>query len=212
VAESASGNVLEFAVSVVGGMFNFLVLLILSFYLSMNERAIENFLRIVTPKEQTERLVGLWKRTQYKIGLWFQGQLLLGLIVGVLIYISLLFIGVKYSLLLALLAALMELVPFGIIFAAVPAVALGFVGQGSTGALMVAGVYLIVHELELNVISPLVTEKMIGVSSFVVVLSILVGLELAGFWGMVLGVPFAVLLTEIIDEVKERKGLMDTKA
>jgi predicted PurR-regulated permease PerM len=144
--------------------------------------------------------------------LWFQGQLLLGLIVGVLIYISLLFIGVKYSLLLALLAALMELVPFGIIFAAVPAVALGFVGQGSTGALMVAGVYLIVHELELNVISPLVTEKMIGVSSFVVVLSILVGLELAGFWGMVLGVPFAVLLTEIIDEVKERKGLMDTKA
>lgn len=208
-AQSASGSVFDFAIMIFGGVFNFVVLCILSFYLSLNERAIEIFLRLITPAEQTERIVGLWKRTERKIGLWFQGQLLLALIVGILLYVSLLVIGVQYALLLAVLAAVMELIPFGIILAAIPAVALGFAGQGSMGALVIAGVYLIVHELELNIISPLVVQKVVGVSSFAVILSILVGLELAGFWGMMLGIPVAVLLTEIASDVRQRKGIMD---
>ena len=162
----------------------------------------------MSPAREVEQAVSLWRRTERKIGLWFQGQLLLALLVGVLLYLGLLIFDVQYSLLLAIAAAILELIPFGIILAAVPAVAAGFASHGSTGAFEVAGLYLIVHEFEMNLISPLIVQKVVGISSLVVVLSILIGLKLAGFWGVMLAVPSAVLLMEFVNDVKKKKGLL----
>ena len=209
IASSASGGVLQVAVAIFGGVFNFVILIVLSFYLSMNERAIETFLRVVTPEKNAETVVGIWKRTQRKIGLWFQGQLLLAIVVAVLIYLGLLIFGIQYSFLLACVAGVLELIPFGIILAAVPAIASGFASHGSTGAFEVFGLYLIVHEFEINLISPLIVQKVVGISSLVVILSILVGLNLAGFWGIILAIPVAVFLMELVEEIKKKKGLTD---
>lgn len=209
LTSSSSGGVLQTAVAIFGGVFNFIILIVLSFYLAMNERAIETFLRVLTPENQAEMVVGIWKRTQRKLGLWFQGQLLLGVLVGVLIYLGLLMFHIKYSLLLALVAGVMELIPFGIILAALPAIASGFASNGSTGAFEVFGLYLIVHEFDINLISPLIVQKVVGISSLAVILSILVGLDLAGFWGIILAIPVTVFLMELIGEVKRRKGLTD---
>ncbi len=208
VAAGASGGVFQTAVTVFGGLFNLVILVVLSFYLSINEKGIETFLRIVSPARDAEYVVGLWKRTERKIGLWFQGQMLLGLLVGILIYLGLLIFGIQYSLLLAVMAAVLELIPFGIILAAVPAIAAGFLSHGGTGALEVAGLYLIVHEFELNLIAPLIVQKVVGISSLIVILSLLVGLKLAGFWGIVLAIPAAVLLMEFLGDVQKKKGLL----
>jgi len=209
LASSASGGVLQVAVLIFGGVFNFVILIVLSFYLSMNERAIETFLRVVTPEKNAEMVVGIWKRTQRKIGLWFQGQLLLAVLVGVLIYLGLLIFNVQYSFLLAVVAGVMELIPFGIILAALPAIASGFSSHGSTGAFEVFGLYLIVHEFEINLISPLIVQKVVGISSLLVILSILVGLNLAGFWGIILAIPVAVFVMELVQVVKQTKGIAD---
>ncbi|MEI6316333.1 MAG: AI-2E family transporter [bacterium] len=209
IASSASGGVLQVAIAIFGGVFNFVILIVLSFYLSINERAIETFLRIASPEKNVEKVVGIWKRTQRKIGLWFQGQLLLGLLVGVLIYLGLLIFNIKYSFLLALVAAVLELIPFGIILAALPAIASGFSSHGSTGAFEVFGLYLIVHEFEINLISPLIVQKVVGISSLVVILSILIGLNLAGFWGIILAIPVSVFLMELFEEIKKQKGITD---
>lgn len=207
IASNSSSGALQASISIFGGVFNFVMLVILSFYLSINDKGIENFLRIVSPSKEAEYIVGLWRRTERKIGLWFQGQLLLGILVGVLIYLGLLIFDVKYSLLLAAVAAVLELVPFGIILAAIPAVAAGFMGGGATGAFEVAGLYLIVHEFEINLIAPLIVQKVVGISSLLVILALLVGLKLAGFWGVMLAIPAAVLLMEFLSDVKKRKGL-----
>lgn len=209
LATSASGGALQIAIAIFGGVFNLVILIVLSFYLSMNERAIENFLRIVTPEKSTEVVVGIWKRTQRKIGLWFQGQLLLAILVGVLLYLGLLIFNIQYSFLLALVAAVLELIPFGIILAAIPAIASGFSSHGSTGAFEVFGLYLIVHEFEINLISPLIVQKVVGISSLLVILSILVGLNLAGFWGIILAIPASVFLMELVEEIKKQKGITD---
>ncbi len=209
IATSASGGALQVAIAIFGGAFNFVILIVLSFYLAMNERAIEVFLRIISPEKNAEMVVGIWKRTQRKIGLWFQGQLLLAILVGVLIYLGLLIFHVQYSFLLALVAAVLELIPFGIILAAVPAIASGFASHGSTGAFEVFGLYLIVHEFEINLIAPLIVQKVVGISSLVVILSILVGLNLAGFWGIILAIPVAVFLMELVEVIKQTKGIAD---
>lgn len=208
ITSNASGGVLQTAVLVFGGLFNLVVLIVLSFYLSINDGGIETFLRIVSPAREAEYVVGLWKRTEHKIGLWFQGQLLLGVVVGVLIYLGLLVFNIKYSLLLALVAAVLELIPLGLILAAVPAIAAGFTNNGATGGLEVAGLYLIVQQFEANLISPLIVQKVVGISSLVVILSLLIGMKLAGFWGVMLAIPVAVCLMEFLSDVKKRKGLL----
>lgn len=208
IAAGATGGVLQTALSLFGGIFNVIVLIVLSFYLSITEKGIETFLRIVTPARDTEYIVDLWNRTERKIGLWFQGQLLLGLLVGILIYLGLLIFNVQYSILLAAAAALLELIPFGIILAAIPAIAAGYLSHGGTGAVQVACLYLIVHEFEINLIAPLIVQKVVGISSLIVILSLLVGLKLAGFWGVMLSIPAAVLLMEFLGDVKKKRGLL----
>lgn len=209
IASGATGGALQMAVTLFGGLFNVIVLVVLSFYLSINEKGIETFLRIVTPMRDTEYIVDLWNRTERKIGLWFQGQLLLAILIGILIYLGLLIFNIKYSLLLAASAALLELIPFGIILAAIPAIAAGYLSHGGTGAIQVAGLYLIVHEFEINLISPLIVQKVVGISSLIVILSLLIGLKLAGFWGIMLAIPAAVLLMEFLGDIKKKRGLLN---
>ncbi|MDP3962550.1 MAG: AI-2E family transporter, partial [bacterium] len=106
-----------------GGALSFILMIVLSFYLAVQEDGVGSFLKIVSPVKHHEYIINLWKRSQRKIGYWMQGQLLLGVIVGVLVYLGLMILGVKHALLLASIAAIFEIIPiFGPILAAVPAV------------------------------------------------------------------------------------------
>lgn len=200
-----SGGFFNAAGSLFSSVFNFVVLLVISFYLSMQDRGIENFLRIITPRKQEEYVIDLWQRTERKIGFWVQGQLLLGLVIGLIIFIGLSILGMKYALLVSIIAAILELIPFGMILAAVPAIAFAFLDGGFYLAVIVAAFYFVVHQLEVYVISPTVVNRVIGVSPLVVILSLLIGAELAGFWGVVLAVPVAVCFLEYISDIEKKK-------
>ena len=124
---SVSGGFFKIVSAIFGGALSMILIVVVSFYLAVQERGIENFLKAITPIKNEEYIIGLWKRSQHKIGLWMQGQLLLGLLIGVMVYLGLTILGIKYALLLALLSAVFEIIPlFGPILAATPAVILGF--------------------------------------------------------------------------------------
>ena len=190
-----------------GGFFRFILVVVISFYLAVQPNGIENFLRIITPIDREKYVIDLWKRSQRKIGSWLQGQLLLGLIIGVLVFLGLMILGVKYALVLALLAAVFELIPFfGPILSAVPAVLLGFSSSVTLG-LMTIGLYIIIQQFENHLIYPLVVKKIIGVPPLVVILSILIGAQLAGFLGIILAVPAAAVLMEVASDLEKSKHL-----
>lgn len=202
---SFSGGTFTTASNVFGGAFSFILILVISFYLAVQERGIENFLRIISPLRYESYIVDLWKRSQYKIGQWMKGQLLLGLIVGVLVYLGLTILGVKYALVLAILAALFELIPiFGPILSAIPAVFLGFATGPSVG-LMVIGLYIIIQQFENHLIYPLVVKKIVGVPAIIVILALIVGGQLAGFLGIILAVPLATVIMELAHDAERRK-------
>jgi len=117
-----SAGATTFIGSTFGGLLDVVLVIVMSFYLSIQEKGIDNFLRILTPLKHEHYVVSLWNRTQHKIGLWFKGQLLLGLIVGAITIVVLALFGVQYSFLIGLVTGLAELIPFGVIFAAVPAI------------------------------------------------------------------------------------------
>ncbi len=194
------------AVSVLfGGIFNLVLLVVISFYLSMQEKGIESFLKIITPKHKEAYIISLWQRTEHKIGLWVQGQLLLGLIIGVITYAGLALMGVEYAFLLALAAALCELIPFGIILAAVPGIIFGYISGGVSLGVIVMLFYIIVQQIEGYILAPLIVKKVVGVSPLIVILSLLIGATLAGFWGLILAVPVAVCLLQFFDDLEKKK-------
>lgn len=205
ITSNSSTGIVQTAILLFGGIFNFVLLVVLSFYLSINKGSIESFLRIIIPSPEEDYAVDLWRRVERKIGLWFQGQLLLGLLIGVLTYLGLLIFNVKYALLLALAAAVFELIPFGIILAAIPAVISGFSTSGVIGAVEVTALYVIIQQFENNLIQPLILKKVVGISSLVVILALLIGVKLAGFWGVMLAIPGAVFMVELLNDIEKKK-------
>lgn len=204
--QSVSAGFVHSASSVFGGILAFILIVVLSFYLAVQEDGVEKALRTVIPAGEESYAIDLWKRTRTKIGLWMQGQIVLAILVGLLVYLGLMVLGVKNALLFAVLAAVLETIPlFGPIIAAIPAVAASYNDGGTTAAIVVAALYLIIHQFENHLIYPLVVKKIVGVPPILVILSLLVGYKLAGFLGIILSVPASSMLLEFIDDMEKKR-------
>lgn len=205
---NASKSITSTISVVFGGIFSFILIVILSFYFAMQERGIENFLRIIIPFSKEAYAIDLWERSRNKIGKWMQGQLLLGVLIFVLVYLGLTIFGVPYALSLALLAGVLELIPiFGPIIAAIPAVAIAYTSGGASFSLMIVGFYVLVQQFESHLIYPLVVRKVVGVPSILVILALIVGYNLAGFLGILIAIPVAAALMEIVEDIERKKGM-----
>jgi predicted PurR-regulated permease PerM len=189
---------------VFGGVLSFVLIVVLSFYLAVQEDGISDFLRLVTPRKHERYVIDLWKRSQEKIGFWMQGQLLLGVTVGVLVYLALTIAGLQHALLLAILAGFFELIPvFGPILSAIPGVLTAVADKGAGFALIVAAIYLAIQQFENHIFYPLVVKKIIGISPIVVILALVVGGKLAGFLGVLLAIPLSTALMEFVNDVQK---------
>lgn len=203
--DNLSASVLEVFSVAFGSIFNLILIVIISFYLSVEEKGIEKFLRIVIPIKYEDYAVDLWDRTRRKIALWVKGQMLLAVLVGVLVYLVLSLLGNDYALLLAIIAGLFELIPYGTIIALIPAFSFSYLSGGFQEALLVSGAFVIIHQFEVYLFSPLIINKVVGLSPFVIILSAVIGLELAGVWGVVLAIPLSVFFLELMNDVEKKK-------
>ena len=200
-----ASNSLEAVIAVFGGITSLVLTVVISFYLSIQPRGIDNFLRALTPLHYEEYVMDLWTRSKRKIGRWAQGQLLLGFVVGVAVYIGLLLLGVKYALVLAIIAGIAELMPIvGVLISGTIAVLLAAVQDLFLGA-MVLLLFVIIQQFENHVIVPQVMRKIVGLSPVVVILSLLIGFRLGGILGMLISVPVAAMLSEFWSDFEKRK-------
>jgi len=191
--------------SVLGGLLNMIILLVVSFYLSVQERGIERFIRILVPIKHEDYAIDLWARTKKKIGSWFNGQLLLALILTVLTYLGLQIFSVPYSLLLALLAGIFGMIPYGIVLALMPAVVIAFVDGGWQLGLIVFILYWIIQQVTDYVLQPLILKRLTGLPTLVVILSVIIAGSIAGILGVMIAVPTAVFLLEIVHDRENSK-------
>lgn len=201
-----SQSALNLAISAFGGVFSFVAIIVISFYLSVQKKGVENFLTAVAPERYEGYVIDLWKRVEVKVGLWLQGQLLLALVMGLIVYVGLSLLKVKFALVLAILAMVMEIVPVaGPVLAAIPAILIAFITEPSL-ALWVTVFYIVAQQFESHVLVPLVIGKTTGLNPIVVILAILIGGQLAGITGALLGVPVATIFVEILDDMARLKS------
>ena len=201
----ATSSVFATIIGFFGGLLSAIIILVISFYLAVQEKGAKRFLVSLTPNEHQDYLAGLIERIESKIGGWLRGQLLLMLIVGLLTYIGLYFLGVKYALTLALIAALLEIVPYiGPILAAIPAVVLSFF-QSPFLALLVILLYIVIQQLENYIIYPQVMKKAVGLNPIIIIVTMLVGAKLAGILGIILAVPVTAAIAEFLKDFQKKE-------
>lgn len=202
---SGGASLINIIFSVFGGFALTAATLVLSFYLTINQGGVEKFLRAVLPITHENYVIEIYHRARKKLGLWFQGQLLLMLIVGSAVSLGLWILGVKYSLILGILAGVLEIVPMvGPIFAGAIAFLMA-ISESWTLGLYVVILFLVIQQLENHILIPIVMKKTVGISPVVVVVALLAGSQIAGFIGMILAVPTAVVIQEIIADWERRK-------
>ena len=197
--------VISTLVNIAGGIVSTVSVLLISFYLLIRRDGISDFLRDVLPQSIENEMVRIWQRSRYRIGRWFRTQLLLSLFVGFLVFLSMWIMGVKYSLILGVVAAIFEIVPIaGPIFAGAVSAAMALT-QSLSLAIWVVIVFILIQQLESNIFVPLIMKKSVGLNPVMIILGILAGAKLGGIVGIILAVPILVFLEEVITELNRRK-------
>jgi len=211
-----SGEILDGGVatfSTFSGAFERLALgatvIVSAFYLSLSRDGIERFIRAVFPGTHEGMAVTLYRRARKKIGIWLRTQVLLSLLVGFLTWLALFLLGVEHALVLALLTALLELVPFvGPLIAGAIAVLLALL----TSPLLAVSVliaFVVIQQVEGHVLVPLITGKSVGLHPVIVIIALLLGATADGLLGAIIAVPAAAVIQEVLEDFATRKRSPD---
>ncbi|TSC53870.1 MAG: hypothetical protein LiPW39_21 [Parcubacteria group bacterium LiPW_39] len=200
----ATSNIFGTAVSIFGGIFSAVVIFVISIYLVVQDKAIKIFLSNITPPAHQVYVIDLAERIQRKLGAWLRGQILLMGIVGLMVFVGLTLLKVKFALTLALLAGLFEIIPYaGAVLGATPAVILAFFQSPLLASLVIA-LFVVVQQLENHLIVPQVMKRAVGLNPLVIIISLIIGGNLAGILGVVVAVPIAAIISVFLSDIFKR--------
>jgi predicted PurR-regulated permease PerM len=200
---SAVGNIL-------GGLFGFFTILILTFYLLVDaDNLLGGFLQLF-PRDRRSRVASVCREITVKVSAWLMGQLLLASVIGVTAGIGLWLLGIPYFYVLALIAGIGEMIPMvGPLLAALPAIAVAFT-LSPMSALWVTAYFVAQQQLENHVLVPKIMERQVGVSAVTVIVALMIGGSLLGIMGAILAVPTAAILQVVGQELLQRSEPLDS--
>lgn len=195
--------------SVVGifdGIASLVLVLVITFYLVVEENGFRNILHTFTPVAYRDEATRLWEKIKEKLGCWLRGQLFLDFIVGVLSYVGLLILDVQYALLLGVLAGIFETIPYaGPIFTAIVAIFLTFLQTGDWfKPFLVLILFVIIQQLENNFLVPKIMQKAIGVNPIASIISLMIGYRLFGVVGALLALPILAVISLLWEELMQK--------
>ena len=198
---NAVGTVLGAIWSVVGGVFGLVTILILSFYLLVEAEGLFEYITRFVPEPARKQFVMVSRESVEKVSAWLRAQFILAGVMATFAGVGLGLMGVPYFYVVALMAAVGETIPIvGPIVAGGIAVAIASTVSAKL-ALSVGVYFLVLHQLEANVLVPKIMERRVGVSPVTVIVALLIGVELWGLLGAILAIPTAAILSVIVQEL-----------
>ena len=193
------------AFSVLEPLIILVTVIVSAFYLSLSRDGIEHFIRLALPGPYEESVIRVYRRSRSKIGSWLRAQVLLGVLVGTITWFALWMIGVEQAAAFGLLAGICELIPLlGPVVAGIVAVAVTLV-TAPLAALWTFLVFFAIHQIEANVLVPLLTRQAVGLHPVIVITALLIGYQVAGVMGTLAAVPLAAFIQEALQEVTRHR-------
>lgn len=206
---SGSASLVSVVAPIFGGVMFLISTIIFTFYLAVGKHGVDDFLSAVLPLAYESYVTSVFHRVRTKIGRWLQAQILLSMVMGALAGLGLLILGVKYSLTLGILAGFFEMIPVvGPVFIGIVAIIVALTDSANL-ALYTLILFVVLQQLESNILVPMVMRRAVGLHPLVVFTALIVGGNLLGFVGLLVAVPFAVTLQEVVEDwtQKKRKGM-----
>lgn len=209
--KNIAGNAWKALTLVFRSIFNVILTLVLTFFMTMEERGIQKFIQSLFPKKYSRYIIEKSEAVKEKIGGWIRGQLMLSLAVGTTIFIGLSIINIfspvdiKYTATLAMIAAITEFIPYiGPILASIPAILIAL-NLSPFLVLWVIFVYWLTNWLENNFLVPVIMKKAVGLSPVITIFAMLAGFHFLKIVGIILAVPVTTIIWIFLRDYSEKK-------
>lgn len=178
------------------GIFTFLTLLIMSFYMLLDRPDLHKKVMWFTNKKETVEVAKEFiDDLEKQLGGWVRGQLILMVVVAIATYFGLMLLKIPFALPLAILAGFLEILPnLGPFISAVPGVILAYVAYGLPMAGATVLVYVLVQQLENNLLVPKIMSTNAKVNPLVSMLCVLIGFQLGSVVGGLLAIPIYIII------------------
>lgn len=198
--KTAGGSFGNGIASIFGGAASTALVVAMAFFISLERQFVEKILSAFAPPQYKEYLFGLWRRSKKKVSGWFVTRLIGIVFIGLGVYVVLMILNVKHAFVLSLIAGILDLLPFiGPLVAAVALFAVVSLNSFPQ-AVFVAVAFLILQQIENQILFPIIFKKLIGLPPVLVLVAFAVGGELWGAPGAILGIPLAGVIYEIIKD------------
>ncbi|NQX37327.1 Predicted PurR-regulated permease PerM [Pedobacter steynii] len=206
-ALSTSATVLGATLLTLSSSLLFLFFLLLfTFFLLNYRKVLFSFLTSVFEEEHTEKVSEIVRRIQYIIKKYITGLFLQMLIVTIMMMLVLWALGVKYAVLLGLIAGIFNIIPYiGIFSALLISVLITFATAGAAKVLLVIIAFAAIHAVDGNILMPLVVGSKVKINALFAFIGIVVGEMVWGISGMFLCIPYLAMLKIIFDKVDSLK-------
>ena len=204
VGRSVLGGLVGFVSSTVSLVLSLFGVLFVSVYLLANVRNIKASYLMAAPKRYRRDAAELWESEGLSLSRYLSGLGLDMAIQGVISTVGLFLLGVPYALLLGTWVSLTAVIPYlGAWLGAIPAVIVALtISPGK--AVLTALLYLIIQQIEGNVLQPRIQGQALNMPSILIFLGVIAGAEIAGFLGILFAVPTMAVLKVLFDFLRAR--------
>jgi predicted PurR-regulated permease PerM len=202
---SVAQGTLNVALNIASGFLWLIFILMVTFYLLKDADRIVTWMDRLPPQDYREDFARLRQEITEVWQAFLRGQLLLGLVIAIVVTIGCMALGVRYAPVLGLRAGLLEVIPnIGPTVASVPAILLALFQENTPlgmsnfwYAALVAGMYILIQQLENNLIVPRIMGRTLNLHPILVLVGVVVGGSLGGVLGMLLAAPTLATLKVI---------------
>lgn len=199
-------NIFNTLVIIFGGLSTAFFIITMAIFLSLEGTPVEKAIKIIVSKNQKEHALSVWKKCRDQVGSWFLIRVLAGFFVAVVSYGVFYVLGVNYALLFAIIGGIFNFIPYagpavaGLIFFLVTSL------DSVVQAFFVFVAFMIIQIIEGNILSPALSQKIMGVSPVLVLIALVVGGSLWGLLGAFLAIPLLGIMFEFFKGFLENKN------
>ncbi len=196
ILENLPENITSLVVAIFSNILSIFIFFVITFYLLLERKNFDKYLKNIFGQKSL-KAINVFNQLEKRLSMWVSAQLMLMLIIGILSYFGYVIIGVNFALPLAIIAAILELVPnIGPTIASILAGIFGLTISPITGVLAVIW-GIIVQQLENNFIVPKIMKEAIGINPLITILLIASGARLGGVVGAIIALPLYITVETI---------------
>ena len=198
---SLSGNLIDNIASILENLVGFAIVPVVAYYFLADGELIYNKLLLIFPTDKRILIRKINANIDKVLSRYIISQLLLSGIIGVLTFIMLIILGIKLTLILAILNAIANIIPyFGPIIGGAPIVFIALMQSPTKAILALIGAFVI-QQIEGDLLAPKITGVCINFHPIIIIILLILGGKIGGAAGMILAVPILVIIKVIYDDI-----------